>query len=943
MPHRVFIDWSQPFLPEVARRLIAMERSHGGAIDLSGRILMTPGARAGRLSLHELVEAATEAGQPLIPPRAITPGSFAEVLAASGPPIATKAERLLAWFGGLRQARAEVIRPLLTQVPAPQDQLAWLEIAGMLQALDEEIRGEGLSYDAIIETVELMGVAPEAERWRSVALLHHIAQGQLTRAGLHDPDEVLRAIAEAPAIVARRDWVLIGITELPSVHAELLRSLERCGAGVVSFIHAPESRAESFDDLGCVLREAWQREHLDFDDEDLFVVDRPCDQVQGVLAAIAGFEGSLSAEEIAVGLGDEKLGPSLRRAASRAGIDVHLATGVSLRHSRPATLLSCIADWVSERSFSRLAAVVRHRDAESLLREQAREVDEDFGDHLCHLDRLHSKHLYERLDNEAMESSPRTEAVSVIDKAVTSLASPLLGQTRTLGSWMGAVIELLHRVYGRVEIMAGEAQERELNDACRAIVEVCADTARLASPLQFECGGAEAVRYVLSQLAELSRPQAIRAGQVEALGWLELRFDPARAVILTGVNEGLIPSSISADAFLPDLVRAQLGLRHNASRYARDLYALEAMRQSRQRVIAICGRRNDTGEPLAPSRFLLAGDDRSLPQRVLRLSGGSAATFWNQPLGWPSPAAASQFARPRAPQGPLDLPHISVTQFKRYLECPFRFWLACVRGLALAGDEFDELDPFHFGSLAHEVLRDFGSDESIRDTADATAIAAYLESRVRAVVADRFGPRPMATVRVQAARLRQRLESFARLQASLRQRGWRIQACELSLPDSATIDIENDRAMPVSATIDRVDVHDDLGVRLIDYKTGEAGEEPRTTHGPTREGEWLDLQLPMYHHLYCRFVDGAIASDRVELAYITLPKKPEDVDLIVAGWSRDELESAMQCAREVVMGIRAGKFEPRDVRPERDPFAIICQTTSFASGEDERSPASMDF
>ena len=97
--------------------------------------------------------------------------------------------------------------------------------------------------------------------------------------------------------------------------------------------------------------------------------------------------------------------------------------------------------------------------------------------------------------------------------------------------------------------------------------------------------------------------------EIELLGWLELLTDDAPAIVVTGLNEGIVPSSKSADMFLPDGMRRELRLEDNMRRYARDAYALSAIMASRESVKLIFGKRSDGGDPFVPSRLLFATDE----------------------------------------------------------------------------------------------------------------------------------------------------------------------------------------------------------------------------------------------------------------------------------------------------------------------------------------------
>ncbi len=120
---------------------------------------------------------------------------------------------------------------------------------------------------------------------------------------------------------------------------------------------------------------------------------------------------------------------------------------------------------------------------------------------------------------------------------------------------------------------------------------------------------------MIERIAGERLPPPALAEAVEVLGWLELPLDDAAGLIVTGLNEGFVPSVGSADLFLPDRLRKALGLMDNDRRYARDNYALNLLAASR-RLWLIAGRRGMDREPLVPSRLLFACEDVEMAQRA---------------------------------------------------------------------------------------------------------------------------------------------------------------------------------------------------------------------------------------------------------------------------------------------------------------------------------------
>ncbi|MFZ4482328.1 MAG: PD-(D/E)XK nuclease family protein [Rhodoferax sp.] len=209
----------------------------------------------------------------------------------------------------------------------------------------------------------------------------------------------------------------------------------------------------------------------------------------------------------------------------------------------------------------------------------------------------------------------------------------------------------------------------------------------------------------MATLAGQTLPREIEPADLDLEGWLELSWNPAPFLIVTGLNEGYVPDSRMGDIFLPDSLRAHLGMRHDGCRLARDLFLLESLIESRRRAGTIrlfCGKTSAAGDPLKPSRLLFRCPDSALPDRAARL-------FEELKSHGSLPAASISFQlqsslADRPPVWPAGK-SLSVTAFRDYLECPFRFYLRHVLGMESVDDLKTEPDAMEFGQLIHHALR----------------------------------------------------------------------------------------------------------------------------------------------------------------------------------------------------------------------------------------------
>ncbi len=906
---RHFLGWDAPALP----RAVVWLRDRFGD-DMSGVTVVTPGGRAGR-RLLELLVGATPGGA-LQPPRLITAGSLPERLYGSDDPVADPVACLLAWVAVLRDADDATVQQLTPQRPAYDDALGWLDLAEELASLRERLAAEGKS------AADAAAIGPE--RWRAVATLEQAYEQRLTAAQQVDKHAARRLALEtreheppAEPLDPCDTIVLLGTVELPAVARRLLAA---CGESVHALVVAPESEADAFHDDGTLRAEAWVDRRVAIDDARLRTVDGPTDQARAALGAIAEVagEGERTADAVTIGLGDEALGPTLRRVLDEAGVPVRLVAGRPVTGSRPARLLSATGRYARSRRWSDFAALLRQPDVESWLMEGGAVLPDDLGDALSLLDRYLNDHLQGRTTAGWLgERGPRIKAVH---DAVWSLLPDQPSQRRPIAAWADPFAKTLAAVYGRATLNHFDPGDAALIHALGAIGGAI-DTLRAVADESLTLDAASWVDLLMTQLADQSIPPASGGPAVELLGFLELPLDDAPVAIVAGINEGAIPSSITGDPLLPGSLRGRLGLPDNRARYARDLYALTVVLQSRPDTLLITARRGADDEPLRPSRLLLAADEPTMAARLAR--------FYDEAEAAPAPpllvAGQRDKTRLLVPRPePLDQPidRLPVTAFRDYLACPYRFYLKHVLKLESVDDRGAEMDGGQFGSLVHRVLRAFGQEPDLHTQTRPEAIAAFLNDRLTREARAMYGPEPSAAVILQAEQLRSRLEAFARWQAQQAAAGWRIVPEHVEQRREAELEVDG-RTFTVTGQIDRVDLHDALGYRILDYKSRDVAEPPEKTHcrGRGADLEWVDLQLPLYR----RLAAAAGVGGALEMGYVLLPRKVSEVGWYPAPWDGAALDAAEAVAAEVVRAVRGEVFwPPADAPPFADGLEWIC-------------------
>lgn len=949
---RVWLDWHKPVIPSAAAWLLQHFRQ-GERCDLRHLRCVLSGARGGRLLLRELVTQASLAQIRLIPPQVWTPGKLVEKTLPTTSSIASDFECILAWMHVLQQAKTEQLTPLLPRRPAHYDGTSWYELARKIHKIATELAADQVLFADVARCTEQLNMTQESARWWALQDLHNAYTSRLHACNRIDPHEyqqeqLAKLVEGRISLPENQILILIGVVDVHRIQKSIIRCYARQHESCFALIHAPEDLSQGFDELGRLQQVFWEQRTIEVSEERIIVAQKPADQAQAVIEELRKCAGQYRPEQLTIGLGDDCLSETLIQAGIWAGLKIHDPRGFAVAKSRPYRLLSAGADWLGEPTFIHLARLLRHPDVETYLgrwmRQHMKSAEQEspqevVSEWLSVLDRYYTEHLHSHGRGPWLGREQNRQRMQMLQRAIDELFASLDSKSMALRQWIDPILDILRKIYGRMEATSTRTADARTAAVCLEIANALRGMSQAAEDLQPAFSWQTIVHLLLMQVAGLSIPEDPRTGQIEMLGWLDLHLDSAPALFIAGFNDGAIPHAVNADAFLPDHLRTRLGLVNNARRYARDAYFLQAILASREHCTLIVGRTANDGEPLLPSRLLLAGIREKLPQRIFHLCSPNQAETWIFPYGSPSPAHKSQFTIPVA-KAPEKAPEaMSVTEFAMYLRCPFRYWLRYVQGLRSIDDSAIELDAMQFGTLAHKVLQDFGQEKSIADSCDVQMLINFLDASLARHIREHFGNHPLPAIRIQWAHLRERLHGFAYQQSRHVEQGWRIHHCELVMSENSRLELPEQPPMRIRGTIDRIDRNIHTGAwMIIDYKTSESNKCPEKSHRLAKSQindnskslmnrGWQDLQLPLYHYL----AKQQGITGKIDLAYMNLPKRSDQGGVTVANWSAADLEDAIEVACDVVRHIRAGNFTLGDSYPAHfnDEFALICQTGVF--------------
>jgi len=894
MIERVFLGWDRPFLNVAVEWLL--ERRD----ELPTMLLVVPTAQSGRT----LREALAVAAVALLSPKVVTPGSF---LQARNDEAAANWVEQVAWVEVLENITDWSDYEALFSQP-PGEGTNWASgLAREMFQLRHTLQENGLlltiASRKLSETVE-------ADRWAALAKLEQLVEQKFNEWGLKSRSKILTNGIRLPTGFTK--IVLVGIAEMPPLVERAVIASEQ---SLTTLIGAPECESQEFSITGKPST-TWSQRPMPWPNGLVQVAADPRQQALEALEIIA--TSQTTSDQLALAAVDTEVGDELARTLTREGWPAfHPATNVS-KHGL-FRWFKIWGEWLTDPTLATLADLLTLPETGILIagkRAQKAKCLAKLRD--CWMI-TRTEDLQRRIAQEKFKSEWDKESAEELCKAAEALEKwrSSLQSEKFIDS-----LNILLAIIARTE--------PSNEDVASIMTEWLANAAPMVARVKRSAGF-----WIELMLSEIPSPPPIPpVGRViDVQGWLEIYHEPGSHLILCGMNDSKVPARSGGEPWLSETSREILGLIKDADRASRDAFLYHSMVKSRLmngRVDVICGKSGSGGEPMMPSRLLLAATRNELPDRVRQLfhkiEPPDASLRWQKDWQW-VPRKADPPAR------------INATSFTDYLTCPLRYYLKHVIKMQTPETTRTEWNARDFGNVAHEVLERWGRDTVARELALPEPIQDWLSAELDRVVIEWFGTRVPLAVRIQTESLRKRLEWMAQVQAANRLNGWIV------------IDVERKEELKfgdavIIVKIDRIDRHCETGqLRVIDYKTGkvegvEKSHRKKLTLAsklPPHIGDqcpaiqsiisddklvsflWTNLQLPLY-------AAALVAKNEAIPApcYFTLGSTKADV--AIHEWSKfdsSDLESAKNCATWVINQINDEVFWPPAEKVKYDDFAVL--------------------
>ena len=915
---RHFLGWDRPVTETVRDFLIPDAIS--GPVDLADTLIVVPTRQASRRLRETLAAHCASSDAALLSTEVVLPAAFFRP-APKANHRETSALLAQAIWAELLHAAAPTDFETLFPATGIERNYAWAERTGeTLQQLRGSLADGGYTIQDIV--AQHGDILEEPDRWQDLAEAERRYLARVEALGYEDGTR--RKINQAASPQLPDGIRRIVVASVPDPSLLMVRALESLQETlpIEILIAAPGEKENDFDIWGRPKPALWKESLIDIPDPEQTVIltGTPKSQADRAIREIAAESRRFGPGDIAVGVPDRSVIPFLETTLTERGLPTFDPTEKSLRDHPIFGFLDTFVSLYSQRSYAALRDLVRHPDVLAYLRAHGIHNDRL----LQELDEFQGEYLPLRLDD-VLAHLPQEE--SELGRAIAAIGDLLSLFDEDVPA--KATQELLQRLYKKRLISSKNPEDQAFAAAAEKVAEILRELTESLGVLS-SVDTTTALRLLLQRLAEETYHADREDSTIDLEGWLELPWNNAPFMIATGMNEGRVPDGRLSDMFLPDSLRTHLGLRNDAGRLARDAYLMTLMIETRRhsgKTLFVVGKTSAAGDPLKPSRLLFRCSPSELTARATTL-------FASIEERAPHHASTVSFQLdPLAPLGNRPLKNavqkLSVTAFRSYLACPFRFYLGRVLNMQSLDDSKREMDALDFGILMHAALERMGASGMWKED-DSDRLADFLTNEVETAIAKRFpSPAPLP-VQITLEAARQRLRQAACVQVDMTREGWDLVQAE----DFYSMEIGG---LPIRGTIDRVDRHRDTGsLRVIDYKTSDREITPVAAHlagnredtpefaqvdveGKTKR--WIDLQLPLYHRL---LQTNGILSGDAELAYFNLPKAVMQTGLSMwEGLTPDLLNSALQCAETVVQRIQEGSFWPPASRVDYDDFELL--------------------
>lgn len=961
-----FLGWDRPFISLLVDWLWDYKQEQGEFTDLL--IVVPTDASAVRLRM-----ALAQRGG-CLSPRIQTPDTWQKELDREGSVVPLELEHQL-WLDLLskpneqrrwKRYAAEALNLTRTDANLTQasdsgsvELLSSTEVKNLAKSITELRRYLAKSALTLAQGADSLEGSFEQKKWQLLADWELIITTELTKIGLLGLAEAKQDFLQQQSFLIElpKEIVLAGVSQLEGSQQAYYQAYLDAGCSMKHLVAAPLSMADTFNDWGLPLTQAWLTHK--FDVLDVAVAQTAYEQAEAVVSTLHTWQqqadevqADFSNTEVSLIVIKPQHASLLEEAVTQAGWNTkNLASKPLDKHIWTSCLEAWLA-WLEQPTWERFRALIAYPMVADYLQMSVFELVTIYDNLMQSL--LLPEHKPITTINNWQLYGASTEHQEILAPLVNQL---MLERRRCLAlSSAEQMIEWLETGFLSLKHLSTISGGASIDDKeIQTLLKCWFDYSLCLEQWQpiFDFKSIDLLRMLATKVTKQVQP--VYDTQVELLvrGWAELMYEEAPWLVLTDLNEGSLPENIGGEPWLYPEVKQSLGLAGDDEREARDAYLLAYAMASRAQLAKLKQggvkgfliKKDQVGNLYEPCRFLMRVHREFLAKRVLQLQVGEpdiTEKITNFTQDWQLDLAVLG--------EPAPLTRMSASKLQDYMACPQRFLLKHGYGMQRVYEQSQELQAQDLGNIAHQLLDDFAKQEELKDSVDASQIRKWIKQRLDQIFYAHFGESLPLNLLLQKQSLLNRLNRWAHVQAEHRKQGWQIKYTEYKLE-------VNYHSFVLVGKIDRIDYHPDKGWLLIDYKVQNKVKArdnlkykylkkvTASTQVPAhlqqleclhiqeedKKGEevnlqWQQLQLPLYAYLWEQSHEYYACREPIALAYGCLPPDLDDVGYSFWYGYESEFgelsESAWKLSCELMDQIKQRVFSPLNEEVRYDDLGL---------------------
>ena len=804
---------------DLALELLSRHRT-GRLLDLSAYTLLMPGKRAGRRLLEILAELCAKEKILFLPPKTETDISFMRSLCRefAGSKMATPFEAADIWRKVLTE-NSELLPDIITTIEdsgiIPDN--VFTSLGDSLSKLKKELFLNRVALSDIIEKGELP-TDEGVKRYEAIGKLFSAFETKLDVYGLMDKTKALKLILDAPSKDLNKIYLLGCRDNIP-----FLQKLFQRNDYEVKIILVGES--EWFDQTGLLRKDVKFPPTKAQQSPNTKIFPTPLEEAEEIYLALKQETEEETLHQCDVTIASQDSGIcSFLKVFAKEGLTFHEAGGKLWHETEPGLFCQSLAEFLRNPNakacieFLRLPCVERAAIAEIKTFHNLEEVLPDFT-------RILTERLGEHPKSWMFEANPNQDP-KLLFAFLEEFVKPWR-QKLTKSQWLDVWKNTLAKL---------KTSQSPEDKSSWQQTDALAETLAASRIEEEEIGGDVFLKRLEAQAKKTHVTIQTESDAIDVTGWLEVVLDDSSVIFLCDINEGILPKVKTSDIFLPDKLRAKLGMSCGEDVIRRDRYYLRLLLDRDAKTYLFACRQSLDGTYRTISRLLC--DESEDPIDRAKYVEEFYAKVQSESANLYATLFLPKFEKGSLPD-PLmrtiqaSMTSISASNLNAFRECPFKFAL---RQIGVQSDSltFREMAPNIYGTLAHHVMQKFAEAKIAGSLpSDEESMNAFFAETLRSVCRKFFGTSVPPLANFQIMQLQEKLTLFTHEHMNWEKEGWEIVMAEKKFEKEI-------KGVKLTGKLDRLDRNtaSQNSICVIDYKTSAAAKS---------EKEMLeDLQLPAY-------------------------------------------------------------------------------------------------